>query len=66
MKFGKFIHENQIVVVAVILFLAVLVYCMFHRYDAARYNEAVVIVDHLRGRCLTPYGEEVHRPNVKR
>ena len=56
----QFIHDNQIVVAALILFLAVLTYCLFNRYDAIRYSEnSFVTIDHLVGKCLLPDGTPV-------
>lgn len=61
-RFAQFIHDNQIVVAALILFLAVLVYCIFTRYELIRLNESGgVVVDRLTGSCYTIYGTKVQK-----
>jgi len=52
-KLVQFVHDNQIVVAALILFLAVLVYCLFNRYDMVRLQDSV-IMDHLVGNIHNP------------
>ena len=52
-KLVQFVHDNQIVVAALILFLAVLTYCLFSRYDYKPGNSHVIggyVIDHLTGK----------------
>ena len=56
-KFMQFIHDCQIVVAALIMFLAVLVYCMFHRYGSIKFSNGSCVIDHLTGRCYRANGE---------
>jgi len=55
----QFIHDNQLVICAAILFLAVLTYCLFNRYDAKMGNSQAFGFDRLRGRYLRPDGTPV-------
>lgn len=62
-RFIQFIHDNQIVVAALILFLAVLAYCVFNRYELMRISDVGgVVVDRLTGSCYTMYGTKVQKP----
>ena len=54
----KFIRDFQPTIIALILLLAVVVYCMFNRYDLIRVGDGgALIVDHLTGDCLTTRGK---------
>ncbi len=55
----EFIHNNQLVVAAVILFLAILTYCLFNRYEAARNNDKLsFVIDRLTGACYDLEGSK--------
>lgn len=56
-RIAQFIHGNQIVVAAVILFLTVLTYCLFNRYSACPLSEAYksFVIDRLTGDCFSVY-----------
>lgn len=60
-RFIQFIHDNQIVVAALILFLAVLVYCVFNRYEWARLHDNGLVLDRLTGTCYSPYGHRIQK-----
>lgn len=62
-RISQFIHDNQVVVAAVIMFMAVLVYCLFNRYQPMKFNDASVVLDRLTGNCYYPYGEKMKRRN---
>lgn len=61
-RVSQFIHDNQIVIAALILLIAVLVYCLFNRYQPMRFRDASVVIDRLTGKCYSPYGGELERP----
>ena len=61
-RVSQFIHDNQIVIAALILFMAVLVYCLFNRYQPMKFREASIVLDGLTGNCYSPYGGEMVRP----
>lgn len=61
-RVSQFIHDNQIVIAALILFMAVLVYCLFNRYAPMKYGDRSVVLDRFTGNCYYAFGGKVQKP----